>query len=199
MGALEPCIPCTRLATDLTVGYRLDRQRYSLLSGKYASCDYSCGAFSRSLHAINFTAFHCKSFARLNCVHFNAFCVLFAIYLLVAAVVAVAILCQFSREKFLREQQRNGNATLYFTWRQNFTPAPKAYQSAYYMHIHTHTHTCICIPSACENWSDSCCWGNIICMLAAWSTIECIDCRMAWRPFWLSKPLDYNWISNRVT
>lgn len=27
---------------------------------------------SHALHAINFTAFHCKSFGRLNCVHFNA-------------------------------------------------------------------------------------------------------------------------------
>lgn len=36
---------------------------------------------SHALHAINFTAFHCKSFAQLNCVHFNAYGVLLAIYL----------------------------------------------------------------------------------------------------------------------
>lgn len=60
-----------------------------------------------------------------------------------AFVVALAILCQFSREKFLQEQQRNGNATLCFTWLQNFTPAPKADRSAYYMCKYTHTHTCM--------------------------------------------------------
>lgn len=128
---------------DYSISIELHRQKYSysLLTGEYPTCDYSCGAFSRFLHAINFTAFHCKSFARLNCVHFNAYCVLLAIYLLIAAVVvAVAILCQFSREKFLRDQQRNGNATLCFTWRQNFTPAPKANRSAYCIHIHLHTH-----------------------------------------------------------
>lgn len=33
---------------------------------------WSAEESSHALHAINFTAFHCKSFGRLNCVHFYA-------------------------------------------------------------------------------------------------------------------------------
>lgn len=112
---------------------------------------------SHTLHAINFTAFHCKSFAQLNCVHFNAYGVLLAIYLYLYLYLLLAQLplllllpflplllllqfcASFHEKSFYREMEMQRSVS-HGCKISHQPPRPIEVRITY---TYTHTHTCM--------------------------------------------------------